>query len=721
MNKNFITTDAPKDKNNPTAKKENWETINQRSNAIAKCYDWFIKDRQAKMPYTNEMDEMYKLYKSDHWDLLDDGGRILRTDSQKENHPNAVENVTFSLIEGLVAEFSEAKELIDYPQEEGDDEIARTMTDLKEFIAYKNRLDAELIKWLHWFFLYGSGIWSKTWDPNWKGGKGPNRWQGEVRWLAKHPRSIFPDARCLDDAEDGRRIHDANYRTIEEVEETWPDSIGISPDSLSDDVVVSEELEESNVESTEDQVLVVDTWYKGSPMIMEGDEKDEGPGLHLIQWAGEGSLRYLSHANYCYFDPDEDCTFPIDIKKCYERERSPWGMGEAYQLKNPQIITNKTAELIVEGHVHEALGQTWYEEGAVTDKQQKVIEEKGTLGGMWFQVEDVNGIHREYSKGVPASLENEMNRLNKVMESIIGRYDISQGKTPGNVTAFRALDLLASRAQVRLKSKDMTINSSMEDSGNYINRLIARHYTDKRKYRILGKDDSKPKYGTYDGESVKKAYFYDTNESMPVSELETLTQGQETLPVGDQIIEGQDYEIYSPEFDTKCRITSKMPTDRVFYMEMAKELFSAQLIDAEDFYYVLEYGKFPPIEEILAKIKKQKEAARVQQPPAQQPMDPALEQQIQEFIQVLKEQRPDILKAIGQLPQEQQLPEIMKLMQEAVQPGQGSAPAPTPAPSEPATVVPDTGPGIPANADGAAIKQQLLDILQAQAAPQPQQ
>ena len=702
MNKNFID-EGPKNKNDPEENKLDWVTINQRSNAVAKCYDWFVKDRQAKAAYTAEMDEMYKLHKGDHWDLLDSNGTVLRTDTQKQNHPNAVENLTFSLIEGLVAEFSEAKELVDYPQEEGDDDTALVMTELKEFIAYKNRLDAELIKWLRWFFLYGSGIWGKYWDPNWKGGKGPNRWNGDVRWVAEHPRSIFPDARCLDNVEDGRRVHKAIYRTLEDVEETWPEIKGIAPDSVSEDIVINEELEESSVEATEDQVLVVDTWYKGSPLILEGDEQDEGPGLHLIQWAGEGSLKYLAHSNYEYFDPGEDTEFPIDIKKCYERERSPWGIGEAFHLKNPQIIRNKTAELIIEGHIYESFGQTWYESNAVTPKQQKVIEEKGSLGGMWFQVENVQGVHREYSKGVPASLENEMDRGSKVMETIVGRFDISQGKTPGSVTAFRALDLLASRAQVRLRSKEMTLNSSMEDSGNYINRLITRYYTDQRRYRILGKDDSKPKYGTYDGEQMKKAYFFDTNETIPYSELESLTQGQEALPENEQLIEGRDYEVYSPEFDTKCRITSKMPTDRVFYMEMAKELFMGQLIDEEDFFYVLEYGKFPPIEDILAKIEQKKQAALGQQQD---------EQQVMEFIEFLKQNNPEALAEIGKLPKEQQMPVLIEMMQQAQ--GQSQQPIQQEAPQPEQQTVPDQGPEVPPQADGQRIKQELLDILQAQ-------
>ena len=75
------------------------------------------------------------------------------------------------------------------------------------------------------------------------------------------------------------------------------------------------------------------------------------------------------------------------------------------------------------------------------------------------------------------------------------------------------------------------------------------------------------------------------------------------MPIGDEgldvemmggLVEGKDYEVYSPEFDTKCRVSTSMPTDRLFYMEMAKELYMAKLIDENIFWYVVDKGKFPP-------------------------------------------------------------------------------------------------------------------------------
>ena len=690
------------------------ELADMRTRAVQQCREWLDDDMEAKQPYEAEMEEMYKLYKSAHWDLLDETGRVLRTDAQKQNHPNAVENVVFAMIDGLIAEFSTPKELVDYPTEEGDDDLATKLTDIKEYIAYKNRLDKQTIKFLWTFFLYGTGIKGRYWDPTWKGGKGPNRWDGEIRWIAEHPKYIFPDARCTESFEDGRRIHKAIPRTIEDVEETWEGVENILADYSTASLAAMEELEQTSVDALKDQIWVGDTWYKGKPLILEEGEEDQGPGMHLIQWAGLDNPVYLAHSNYYYFDPEEDDRFPIQGYKCYEREGSPWGISEAYQIKNPQIIMNKTAEIIIESHIHEALGQTVYEASAVSDKQKKMFKEKGTLAGMWFEVNDINGVQRIYGKGTQASLSNEMSRLQRSIETIVGRFDISQGKTPGSVTAFRALDLIASRAQVRLKAKEMIINTSFEDDGNYINHLITRFYDNKRKYRILGEGGDKPTFGALESNELKRVYLFAEDVSLSMDEFEASIVGQEMLPPEQQMIEGKDYEIYSPEFDTRCKVTSTMPSDRVFYMEMAKELYIAQLIDHHIFWYVIDNGKFPPIEEVLQHIEQQQQqqaqaemqGAGGQMPGAEPQIPPEMAQEIQEFILYLQENNPEILQQLGQMPEEQQIPALVGLMEQMKQEGGTQAPP---------------GADIPANAPANAsvdaeeaqrIRQELINLAQ---------
>lgn len=574
----------------------------QKREAVALCKQWFDIDRLAKQPYMEEMDEMYKLYNGDHWNLLSPSGKPLRDNIQQETRPNVVENYTFALIEGLVSEFANEIELTDFPREKGDEEVANLYTNLKKFIAYKNSHKKEQLKFLRNFFLYGTGIWHVYWDSMWYGGKGPNRWLGDIRWQALHPKALFVDARCKEDINDAQRVHKAVYRPIEYIFEKYPEAKKeLQSDIVRDDMLIG--FENEDFYSSRDQVLVVETWYKGEPLIIDKDEENKGYGLHVIWWAGDTNPVYLGHANYIYFDPEEDSEpkYPFIIAQCYPRENSIWGYGEAYFLKNPQIILNKTAEIILEGHIHQALGQTVYNESALTPKQRVFIEKYGNLAGMWFPVKDINGIKKIFPGGIPASLQNEVIRLQKTMESIIGRFDISQGKTPGSVTAFRALSLLASRAQVRLRIKEMAIMNSYEEAGKYINHLVNKFYTEKRMFRIVG-EDKNIQYHVFNPEKVKKVYDFVTNESKPLENYDTTNR-----------VEGVDYEIYSPEFDVVCRVTTTAPSDRIFYMDMAKELFAARLIGEKEFWYVMEYGKFPPYEKLMSKVQERMKETEQQQ------------------------------------------------------------------------------------------------------------
>ena len=690
-------------KKKKTEDKEKPNVFDEKDEALRKCQDWFDVDRNAKWDYTKEMEENYKLFRGDHWDLTGNDGTPLRTERQKKARPNAVENITFALVEGLVAEFSEDVEIVDYPVEKNDDEVARKMTQLKKFIAYKNRVSAEREGWLRNFFLYGTAVWHIFWDPFWEGGRGPNRWSGDIRWKSLHPQAFFPDARCRDSLEDGRRVHKAYYRTQEEIKERY--DVDVEADIIRNDMLIGEEYEGTDImfDQGEEQVLLVETWYKGEPLFLDKDEENQGAGMHIIWWAGDGNPTYLKHANYVYHEPGETPLFPFIVRQRYPRENSIWGFGEAHFIKQPQIVLNKSAEMILEGHMHDAIGQTFYEENALNKKQKKMVEDYGTMPGMWIPCKSIHGIKREYSRGVPPSLQQEPARLQKMIESIIGRFDMSQGRTPGSVTAFRALDLLASRAQVRLRSAEKSMTTAYEDAGNYINELIYRFYEEKRVYRILGTEtgereeqymdpstrqifngqeardkfgedisetgllsapgrDTGPTYDEFHPEEAKRAYVYETGDVIPMEEFSPYEDWQE----------GQEYEIYCPQLDVICKVSSTLPTDRMFFMEVAKELYGGELIDPETFWYVLSYGKFPPFEELMEKERERMAMMQEQQQQeaamqGQEEGQPAQAEQaggdVVEQVRQALEADPELLREYASLDEQGQTEVLADIMQ----------------------------------------------------------
>lgn len=655
--------------------------------AARRCWVWFDHDKQAKDFYTEEMDELDKLFEGYHWDLIGPNGQVLRTAAQQSARPNAVENVAMAMIESLVAEFAEDQELIDIPREQNDHEAAEKLTDLKRYIAYKNRIRVERIEWLRHFFLYGTACWHVYWDPDWKGGKGPNRWRGEIRWEAMHPRNIFPDARCGADINSGRRVHKAVKVPLEEIRERFPEyGHLLGTDYINTDIFGDEPTGEDDSGTNEGAVLLVETWYIGRPLVLreaaedEPAEEDQGIGLHVIWWAGEDQQIYLDHANYVYHEPGETPQFPFIVRQRYPRkhggQNSIWGYGDAHFIKWPQVMLNKTDEMIMEGHMHSSIGQNLYQQGALSAEQEKRLKRYGTIPGQWFKVNNIDKIKRERGAGVPDSLQREPERLRKTMEGIIGRYDVSQGRTPGSVTAFRAMDLLEKRARVRLRSADESITTAFEDVGNQTNNLITQFYNERRSYRILGQDDPRQaQYGTFNLGEHKKVYLFETDTTLPLNEFEARKAAAEGEK---QPVEGKDYEIYAPEMDTVCKTSTVLPSDRLFFMELAKELFVAQRITLEDFFYVLDKGRFPPIAELEQRMQDQQMAmqgaqqtapgvqpgaAQVPQqaaPPRVAPQPPTIDPQ-----EIIGQLDPDVQEQLAQLPSEAQDRAIAAILQQA--------------------------------------------------------
>jgi hypothetical protein len=602
-------------KTEPSAKPVNTP---DQEDVLAKLRDWLFVDKAAKRFYLDEMREMYKLYRGDHWDLIGPGGKTLRSPEEQKDRPNPVENMCFPLVEGNASEFAKDVEITDYALDPADEEAADLLTAVKKSILEKNKFRDERVKFLRNYFLYGTGIWHVYWDPEWSGGRGPNRWQGDIRWRALHPALLFPDARCKESINEGNRCHKITWRTIESVRDEYPGlADAIQPEIMSEDELVEDEADSipgayySRTAFSRDRMVPeIETWYIGHPLYLAKGEKDEGIGLHVVWWCGEFQTIFLRHQNYIYFDPGETPSFPFIVRNCYPRESSIWGFGEAYFLKAPQIIMNKTAEMILEGHLHSYIGQTWANESAFAPKQRAEFKAKGTIPGMVFFVKDINQIKRQVSGNMPATLQGEMVRLRTVMESIIGRYDVTQGKKPGSVTAAKAIEGLIERNMVRLKIKAETITGSYQEAAKFCNRLIeqfygrrAFHYLDRLgdAANVLPQQAGQaPQPGQavnshiFDINQVKKVYHYDTGEVTP------FYQGSHTTK------DESDYEVYFPEFEVACKVTSPLPTDRQFQMELAKELLMGGFIGIETLYYTIQNGHLPPLE-VLAKKARQKE------------------------------------------------------------------------------------------------------------------
>ncbi len=615
---------------------------------LERVREWWDYDVDGKQAVADEFEQIELLQNDRHWEMSDSLGKPLRTAEQMSAHPNVVENVAWPLIEGLVSEFSQDVELIDYPQESTDDQAAKTMTQVKKHILYKNAFPEEQAKWLHNFAWKGTGIYGVSWDAEWRGGRGPNQWIGEVRIESIDPELIYPDHRCGADIQDGYRIHKAVWRPLEYIRQHYPERGHLVLDQAKADETSQtntnweRDLGLGEADSPEGMARLVETWYIGKPLfpskdsqvdpatetqsvegdvapddtltagmvagdvesVGEADEEtpsDDEVGLHVVWWIAEQNI-YLAHRNFIYFDPEETPEFPFVFAQCYPRRDSPWGFGEGHKLINPQQMLNKLSEVAMEGAALQALGVTLASEEAISEEQRRDVEMYGSIPGMWFFINDANQVQHVDGKGVPASVLNDINRRKQHMEAVIGRYDITQGKTPANVTAFRALNLLAERAQVRLRPKESSISSALVKVSKWISRMVCLYWTEPRAYRILGKDDdpATATYSKFEPSRIWKVWDRRTGNSFE----------RGVWRPAEDMVEGEDYEYFWPELDTRCTVTRAQSTDRYFAMELAQDMVGRKYFPPEILFYAIEHGRLPPWDDIKDKVQPQFDRAQ---------------------------------------------------------------------------------------------------------------
>uniref|UniRef100_A0A6M3IEM0 Portal protein n=1 Tax=viral metagenome TaxID=1070528 RepID=A0A6M3IEM0_9ZZZZ len=565
--------------------------------------DWWDRDSTAKSAVEHEFAQIYLAMTDQHWDLDGPTGAPLRSDEEKLGHPNAVESVIFSLIEGMLAEFTQDVELIDYPSEANDEAAAKTITRLKRSILDKNAFATKYTQWGHHFGWYGTAIWGPRWDPEWKGGKGPNQWVGDIRIEAVHPQLLFPDHRCGENIHDGYRIHKAVWRPLEYIRQHYPARGHLVLDHTKVTGIDTGTIDWDDTTPTapDGMARLVETWYIGKPLLDSRDEgdnegdkdtEDDGVGLHVIWWVADQNL-YLDHRNYMYFDPEETVKFPFIWAVCYPREDSPWGYSEAHKLLNPQIQLNKLSEIAMEGAALQALGFTVASQNSVSERQQREIELFSSIPGMWFFVDDPQGIKYFSGQGVPGSLLNDILRRTRHMETMIGRFDITQGKAPSSVTAFSALNLLAERAQVRLRPKEQAREEALVELSQWLSRLIVRFYDEPRAYRIIGKDDQDIERGIFQPDEMWRVWDRKTGNVMERNRF---------VPA-EGMVEGDDYEYFCPEFDSKCTVSRAQPTDRFFFIELAKEMVGAKLWPPRLLHFAMEHGRLPAWPDIEKEVE----------------------------------------------------------------------------------------------------------------------
>jgi hypothetical protein len=485
--------------------------------------------------------------------------------------------------------------------------------------------------------LYGPLIAKVYWDSDWKGSTA-NPFSGDARIIVVPAPTLFIDPRIKSIEEGviqhaGFVIH-AVRRSLAYVHNAYPEK---GPDVTADSYAtyvdtLSGDVNDMDIYPEDEEVLVVEYWYKGEPLAAEFPEREE-PVEYKEGWVHKAVVAggiLLEHRTYVY------PWYPFVLEWIYPSSESVYGYGDGYDILMPQLVINKLNELSIEGADIQSQGTWLTEEGNIRNVAQ--FQKYARIGGSVQTVVDIGRTQRIMGGNVPSSLFTHYRQQTQAMESISGRTDVAQGRTSRRIEAASAIALLLQQSGGRVRQRARAVSSFTSQIVSMLVDLIGQHYTEERLIRLTGADGS--------------------NEWQTISNKDFLKQKVWTDPVS-----GQQYqEDYVPEFDIIVTAGSETPTSRAYYSEMAMQLFQMGIIDE---IALLEVVQFPRWREALG--RKQQAMMRQQQQQQQQQQPPQEEGPPPEVIEAMTQQQQ--MQQQQQVPQEGGIPPevIMALMQQQQQ------------------------------------------------------
>lgn len=623
-------------------------------------------------------EDEYKIFIGDQWDT----SFAYRSKSSRKTRPNSVDNFVFSAVMNATDNIEvNTPEVVIEGQEENDNDVAEKLTYLSKYndSIHRNNFKALWRKMVQQFISYGPVIGAVLWDNEWIGGRGPNRWVGDVRVLNIDRRHIYFDPAIID-LEDRLQecefIHRKFRKKLSYIKEKFPSKGKYVSEDTND-----MELQDEGMDPK--QVWLIESWHKCKPKFVPDkykkefmqkaaeseangdyykaqDYKDMASGkLKGIHCAYVANNVFLDYVPYVY----EDGLYPFIYKVLYFDENTPYGFGEIRNIKIPQVMHNKADEIELEAMSREGLGGMYHKEGAVSPKQKEQIMKYNGKGGMWLEVNDVNGLKEREGAKVPASVREYKEHKQRMVETISANTPIQQGMSPGANVPYRAIAELGARVDVRTKAKVEILEDFLTEMNKLrINRFV-QFYTEDRYYRLKGNN----------GETI----FGTFNNQMMFQEWER---------------EDGKFEMFVPEFDVSVKIMDEKPTDRNYYTSTAFELVGMGAMTIPQLWYTLEEGKFPPKDQILEELQSRDMAMQLTEmlkqvpPEMQQQFMQLIGQQVQQIaatsqgqeqmqpqpqgqdIDMFLDSLPDEeLAMLQQMPEEEQQAYIQQLMSQAPQ------------------------------------------------------
>ncbi len=519
-----------------------------------------------------------------------------RSKRMRRIRPNSEDNFVFNSVQIMAANItSNTPEPVIRGTKNQHEVQAKKVQDISRYNDEKNEFKTLWRRTVLEFLKYGPAIIKVCWNSEIYGGKGPDRWIGDVQLLQVRKEDFFPDPAILDlelDIDECKFISQRYRKTLPYIWDRWDYGKYVNNETNTE-----LDIDEGN---DSQMAYVYEYFHRGFPEYMPQERKQELleraeyleergyvykaqdirdmaeselEGVHVAYYS-DGIL--LEYVPYIY----DNGRYPFAYNTRYDDEVSHWGYGEIRNIKIPQVLHNKADEVEMEAMARQGLGGSYYRKNAIDSKQMAAIKEDSGKGGMHFEVNDPEAIKPRDPVQVPSNIPVYKDHKQRMIEVISQVTQIHQGQQSHSGMPYKSVAELGARGDVRMRVAQEKLEQLLVKVNRLRIDLFEQFYTEERYYRVKGPDGETIDDGTFSNEDMYDVWI------------------REVVLTGDG--EGQEMkEHFVPDFDITIDIVNAKPTDRNFYANIAFTMHDRQAITVKDLWKTIDEGRLPDLDMVL--------------------------------------------------------------------------------------------------------------------------
>jgi hypothetical protein len=572
----------------------------------------FAKYKAHRSKYDKNWMHYYKLFRGDQW-----AGTKMPRFRQKE-----VVNMIWTAIQSNLPQQTDVRPKIDYlPIEPSDGPFTDVLKDISSADWDRNNWLSEITDIILDGYLYGTGWGSVGFDPNADFG------MGSVTMQSEDPFYIYPDPDCRDPNDskseglitaepvDTGKLKREHPDHAELLKSDIQDVIQSTKTSINDYTYNTSNTDRDMPDTTilrggekaAEKTLKITIYLKPhdtEELEEEIEETDETTGQRFQKKTGRFITkkvypfgRVITIANGVLLDdtphlPFQNGLFPFFKYNNYILPRELYGVSEVEQLESPQRTFNKILNASLE--IMNLMGNpVWIMDTSSGINPHSLVNRSGLV----VEKEPGSEVRREQGVQMSTVAIGLADRMEVWFNNVAGTQDVSQGATPGSVTAASAIEALQEAAKTRIRQKQRNLDKSMQDFAQQYADIALEKYNKPRVFRVTDNEES-TRFFRFNTEKV----LDEGGEELTKAVIRKFVENSDGTIVPSNEVQEM---LIADRFDVRVNTTSGLPFAKSDRENKAMKLFELGIYDAEQ---VLEDLEHPNKDAILQRLAERQQA-----------------------------------------------------------------------------------------------------------------